>query len=98
MAQAKPSAHVARSCSDVEHGKRVARPHKLRKNASQDSISAKMPIQSHQVNKIPASVLCSGVVQQLRFNQAMIRNRHALMIRCGLTMAKIALSRRECLA
>src|SRR5258708_22950174 len=57
-----------------------------------------MPSQPHQVGKIPASLLSSGVVQELRFNQTMIGDRHALMIRCGLTMANSSLSRRECLA
>src|SRR5258708_31881810 len=57
-----------------------------------------LPIQPHQVCKVPASLFASGVVQELGFNQTMIRNPHALMIRCGLTMANISLSRPECLA
>jgi hypothetical protein len=63
MTHAKVSAHVARSCSNVEHGKRIVRPYKLGENALQNSIPAKVAIQPHQVGKIPASVLSTGVVQ-----------------------------------
>ncbi len=46
-------------------------------------MSAKKSIYLYELNKILASILCAGVIQQLRLNQAMVGNRHPLMIRCG---------------
>ncbi len=84
IAAPEDGAHVTRCCPDVEHREAIVRGmDKFGHDAPQDGMAAEIAVDTDEVAKIVTRHLRTGMVQQFGHNDALVTNRHVLMIRCG---------------